>query len=173
MNSLIQNAQNFAHAAHDSIGQVRKYSGQPYWTHTDNVAYLVSQYTQDEEVIAAAHLHDYLEDVNPNGFSLLVETFGTRVAQIVLDLTDFYTKEAFPQFNRNKRKQLEAVRLGAVRDESKLIKLADLIDNTKDIARQDPGFAALYLREKAAVLPNLKVASPIWDVANAQVVSLI
>lgn len=172
MNELIQKAQAFAHAAHDSIGQVRKYSGQPYWTHTDNVAYLVGQYTQDEEVIAAAHLHDYLEDVNPNGFALLVEAFGTRVAHLVLDLTDFYTEERFPQFNRKKRKELESLRLGAIREESKLIKLADLIDNTKDIARQDSNFAALYLEEKKKVLPQLKIDSPIWQVAAAQVVYL-
>ena len=58
-------AKEFAHAAHDSIKQVRKYTGEPYWNHTDAVAEVVASVGGTEDMVMAAHLHDVLEDVTP------------------------------------------------------------------------------------------------------------
>ena len=63
--NLIEKAKQFAHEAHDSIGQKRKYSGEPYWVHTDAVAEKVAAIGGTEVMVAAAHLHDVLEDVTP------------------------------------------------------------------------------------------------------------
>jgi (p)ppGpp synthase/HD superfamily hydrolase len=155
----IEQAQKMAHEAHDSIGQKRKYTGEPYWVHTDAVASIVSSVTSDEDMIAAAHLHDVLEDVFPilNGWNYrrIEETFGSRVAEMVLDLTDSYTKEACPNLNRAARKAKELERISKISVEAKTIKLADLLDNTVSIVSYDKDFAKVYLREKLAMLPYL------------------
>jgi guanosine-3',5'-bis(diphosphate) 3'-pyrophosphohydrolase len=157
--NLIERAKQGSHEAHDSIKQVRKYSGEPYWTHTDKVAAIVATVTSDEEVIAAAHLHDVLEDVAPTkpeyDRNWIQRWFGSRVLALVLDLTDVYTREAFPDKNRAERKQLERERIGAIPAEAKTIKLADLLDNTASIAEHDKDFAQVYLREKLELLPYL------------------
>lgn len=62
---LINLAKEFAHRAHDAIEQKRKYSGVPYWTHTDAVAELVEKFGGSTVMVVAAHLHDWLEDVAP------------------------------------------------------------------------------------------------------------
>ena len=153
----------FAHEAHDSIKQVRKYSGLPYWTHTDEVAGIVASVTDEEEDLAAAHLHDLLEDVFPkNAFYSLDRIrglFGDRVASMVFDLTDQYTPENYPEWNRAIRKSKEADRLGATPARTQTIKLADIIVNTRDIAQSDPSFAKTYLKEKAYLLSKLTLGN--------------
>lgn len=160
-----ESARQFAREAHDSIGQRRKYSGEPYWVHTDEVMSIVMGVDgATEEMAAAAALHDTEEDVAPANPAYSLERirseFGSLVAQYVDELTDRYTKEAYPNLNRKERKRLECERLGAVSNEAKTIKLADLISNSKDILQNDPSFAKTYLREKRDLLPYLKGGNP-------------
>ena len=156
---MIEAAQRFAHDAHDSIGQRRKYSGQPYWVHTDEVARIVASVTTDAHIISAAHLHDVLEDVTPSngkfGASHIHDIFGSRVSDMVIDLTDVFVKENYPHLNRATRKELERTRMGKISNDSKTVKLADLISNSKDITGSDKDFSRVYLREKALLLPFL------------------
>lgn len=134
---FIDSAKLFAHEAHDAIGQVRKYTGVPYWRHTDDVANLVSFVTSDPDVIAAAHLHDVIEDVYPikpqYNLGRIQTLFGLAVADLVEHLTDKYTKEYYPSWNRKIRKQAEAERLSQVPADAQTVKLADLISNGLDI----------------------------------------
>lgn len=131
--SLYEKAKQFAIEAHTSIGQVRKYVGTPYHLHVLAVAELVATKTSDEEVLASACLHDILEDVAPSmpqyGAEAIRREFGDRVLGIVIELTDVFTKENYPEFNRKKRKQMEAERLAQTSEEAKLIKRADIFDN--------------------------------------------
>lgn len=182
----IEQARAFAHSAHNSIKQVRKYTGEPYWVHTDEVARIVTDALSDsnqafnltqnrsaviyspkevEDAICAAHLHDVVEDVFPIeksfGIATIHELFGEHVASLVIALTDVYVKEAYPNMNRQDRKTAERERLGKVSALAKTIKLADLISNTKSIVEHDKDFANLYLREKFALLPYLSDGSPI------------
>lgn len=148
---IYKKARLFAVEAHSSIGQVRKFDGSPYHTHVLRVAELVSTRTPDREVLAAACLHDVLEDVEPKNpdFSrerILLE-FGQRVLDLVLELTDVYTKENHPDKNRKARKELEAQRLAHVSEEAKLIKRADLHDNNQSIL--GTSFEKTWLAEKA------------------------
>lgn len=159
MTLIIEQAQRFAHAAHDAIGQVRKYTGEPYWVHTDAVAATVESVGGTDSMICAAHLHDVLEDVastrpefGPHQIEVL---FGEGVLALVQDLTDEYTKENFPKLNRAQRKARERERIGSISVEAKTIKLADLINNTESIVAHDPDFARVYLREKLEILPYL------------------
>ena len=170
--TLIQRAQNFAHAAHDSIGQKRKYTGEPYWVHTDEVARIVEEavYEQkgiwpSQKMIAAANLHDVLEDVfpvNPNiNHQKIKNEFGDDVYLLVSELTDEFTKEKYPKWNRETRKRAEAARIEKISIEAKTIKLADLISNTASIVEHDPDFAKTYLKEKFNLLGALSDGNPV------------
>lgn len=160
----IERAQEYAHEAHDSIKQVRKYTGQPYWIHTDEVAAIVAEDGGTENMVVAANLHDVLEDVYPlnkhYGPDWIIDNFGHQVHGYVLDLTDVYTKQAFPNLNRQKRKTMERLRIDGTSPEAKTIKLADLISNTQSIVEHDPDFAHVYLREKMELLGYLTEGSP-------------
>lgn len=151
--SIYQKAKMFAVEAHNSIGQVRKYTGEPYHVHVHAVAELVATKTSDEEILAAACLHDVLEDVAPSmaqyGKETILQEFGERVLNLVVELTDVYTKENHPDLNRKKRKQLEAERLAQVSEDAKLIKRADLFDNNKSI--MGTSFEKVWLQEKAVL----------------------
>lgn len=149
----------FGRGAHDSINQKRKYTGEPYWVHTENVADLAYKVTKDKDIFTAAILHDSAEDIFPKNkdysYSLLQQKFGKRVVSLVAELTDVYTHEAFPMFNREQRKKLEAARIACISNDAKNIKLCDIIDNTKDIVENDKDFAVVYLREKWRLLKAL------------------
>lgn len=67
-------------------------------------------------------------------------------------LTDVYTSERHPELNRATRKGLERDRLAKASLQAQLIKVADLISNTRSIVAEDPKFAVTYLQEKAALL---------------------
>lgn len=150
---IYEKAKQFAIQAHESIGQVRKYTGEPYYVHVLAVAELVASKTNDEEILASACLHDVLEDVaivNPKYSKETIEKeFGNKVIELVIELTDVYTKENYPHLNRKKRKQLEAERLAQVSEPAKLIKRADLFDNNKSIKGTD--FEKIWLEEKAVL----------------------
>ena len=147
--NLWDKALQFARDAHS--GQRRKYTDDPYINHCVSVARMVQQRGGSDEQCAAALLHDTIEDTETT-FDDLCREFGSDVACLVADVTDVFTKAAFPEMNRKKRKALEAERLGNISQRSKLIKLCDLIDNTSTIVRFDPDFAVVYLREKADIL---------------------
>jgi len=100
------------------------------------------------EMIAAAYLHDVVEDTQVSG-SIIKEEFGTVVYELVMGLTDV-SKPG--DGNRKLRKSMDAVHTASASREVQIIKLADLIDNTTDIVRYDPWFAKVYLEEKATML---------------------
>lgn len=151
--TLAERAAQFAAQAH--AGQTRKGSGLPYFTHCEAVANAVREAGGTEEMVAAAFLHDTLEDT-PVTMETLVTEFGPTVAELVKELTDVFTPSAFPQFNRRARKQLECARLAHVSPAAKQIKLADIADNASSIEMLDPAFAKVWLVEKAALLAVLR-----------------
>ena len=156
-------AYNFARAAHSSINQKRKYTGEDYIVHPERVVTILKQFgVNEDEIIQAAFLHDVLEDVtihNPAyGDKQIEEYFGRKVLNIVRELTDEYTPKKYFKLNRAIRKELEAVRLGCVSIEAIKVKLADLIDNGADINQHDPGFARVYLKEKNRILEQVEPA---------------
>lgn len=150
----------YAKAAHGSINQRRKYSGDPYIVHPMAVAKILTDAgVTDQNIICAALLHDVLEDVWPVNPvyrpDSIDELFGRTVLSYVWELTDDFTKENYPGLNREERKKREAARLAGISEAALKVKLADLIDNTSDITKNDPGFAKVYLREKERILAAL------------------
>ncbi len=151
MPDLIQRARDFATRAHQRIDQRRKYSGQPYDVHLAAVASLVAGVTDDPETIAAAWLHDVVEDTTVT-FDDLRREFGTPVQRLVEELTDTSRPS---QGNRAARKDIDRRHLAAASPRGQTVKLADLIDNCDDITRHDQRFARVYLQEMDALLAVL------------------
>lgn len=150
MDNLTERAALFSRAAHQAVGQRRKYTGEPYWHHPEAVAKMVSAVeAATPEMIAAALLHDVLEDTAVTA-SDIEECFGERVALLVHELTDQFIDPEIG--NRAHRKALERDRLAQVSPEAQTIKYADLIDNTMSIVARDRGFARVYLAEKRQLL---------------------
>ena len=80
---LINKAIYFAKEYH--AGQLRK-SGEPFYSHPLEVAYIVSDYSLKTEVIVTSILHDILEDTEVTA-SMLAEAFNSRIAEMVDRLT--------------------------------------------------------------------------------------
>mgnify|MGYP000037361304 CR=1 FL=1 len=141
-------ARVYATAAHAAVGQRRKYTDQPYIVHPARVAVTVAKFGGTDEMIAAAYLHDVVEDT---GVSIvdIQDMFGTDVALIVDGLTDVSKPE---DGNRAVRKGIDATRLSLASKDAQIIKLADLIDNSDDIVANDPSFGKVFLKEKAHLL---------------------
>lgn len=151
---MVERAMRFAHEKHDEIGQKRKYTGEPYWVHTDNVAALAKKYGLTDDQQAAAHLHDTLEDTKIE-IKDLIYSFPIPIVAMVIELTDKYTSEKHPHLKRAERKKLEAERIATISAASQEIKALDLMDNTASIVAHDKGFAKIYLKEKSFVLSKL------------------
>ena len=79
---MIQRAAAFAAKAHEGV--VRKGSRLPYIVHPMEVAMIVSVMTDDPEIIAAAYLHDVIEDAGVT-YQELETQFGHRIAELVLE----------------------------------------------------------------------------------------
>lgn len=159
--SIVNKARDFAKKAHE--GQVRKYTGEPYFNHCENVAKIFEEeavelkYLFDakndylDNHIAAAYLHDTVEDTDVTHQGILNE-FGYDVANIVFWLTDISKPE---DGNRATRKMIDRWHTASAPIGATIVKLADIKDNTKSIVEHDKGFAKVYLKEIAWLLRDI------------------
>jgi (p)ppGpp synthase/HD superfamily hydrolase len=152
MSKIIQLAKKFAIYHHGVLDQRRKYTGEPYHVHPFAVAELVRCANGSVNMIAAAILHDTLEDCPSVTVEMLLESFGKPVTDLVIGLTDTSKPE---DGNRAVRMQMNIDRMSKQCASVKTIKLADIIDNLKSIKLHDPKFAVSYFAEKRAMLPHL------------------
>ena len=151
MSDLLSRARDYATTAHSRINHKRKYTGQPYQVHLKAVAQILRQVTDDEKLLAAAWLHDVVEDTEATHHEI-EKAFGKEVASLVYQLTDISRPG---DGNRAYRKALDRAHLAEASRSAKTIKLADLIDNTRDICKHDEKFAHVYVHEASALLEVL------------------
>jgi GTP pyrophosphokinase len=141
--ALVERAFEFSETAHR--GQFRK-SGEPYITHPLAVASILSQWRLDAEGLAAALLHDVMEDTSVTRGEL-ENTFGKSVAEMVdgvskLDQIEFASREDAQA--ENFRKML----LAMARDVRViLIKLADRLHNMRTLDAMAPTHRKRIARE--------------------------
>ena len=144
---IVVRARAFAVTKHGR--QLRKYSDEPYVAHLDSVVSILRSFgITAPAVLAAAYLHDTVEDTEAT-IQDIYDSFGEQIAELVYWLTDA------EQGRRRMRKIMSAWRLGRAPWDAKMIKLADLIDNTEDICRKDRHFAPVYLREKRRIMAKM------------------
>jgi (p)ppGpp synthase/HD superfamily hydrolase len=128
---LITRAADFAARRH--TGQTLKGAkAAAYVNHLAEVAALAARPADgDAELVAAAYLHDVVEDEHASAEEIQ-ETFGARVANLVDELTD---DMSLPDEER-KRRQVRDVAGKSVG--ARLIKLADKISKVREIAEDPP-----------------------------------
>lgn len=151
---------NFADKAHDQ--QMRNYTPERYIVHPIRVMEICKKYTNDITVLAAALLHDVLEDTpvkkeELKSFlcTLMSEADAHKTVILVEELTDVYVKENYPHWNRNKRKEFEAARLEKTSADAQTIKYADIIDNAPEITEKDHDFAKRFIPEYVYLLKKI------------------
>ena len=139
--------------------QIRKYSKLPYIVHPAEVVSILESYRlNDYEVLCAAWMHDILEDCGDiYTKEMMTNDFGYEITRLVLQVTDISKPE---DGNRAKRKEIDRFHLSLACYDAQNIKLADLISNTRDIAKHDKDFAKVYLNEKKELLKVLNNCSP-------------
>jgi (p)ppGpp synthase/HD superfamily hydrolase len=118
---LVIRAYNFSKKAHE--GQNRRFVDLDYFTHPKGVARIVEEFSEEPEIIAAALLHDVLEDTKIS-FSDLESEFGVEVAQLVDEMTNKKEERG----NRKKKDYLRE-KMSKMSDDALLIKFADRLHN--------------------------------------------
>ena len=146
---MLDEVLKFATKAHGS--QKRKYTGEPYIVHPIAVSEIVKTVPHTDEMVAAALLHDVVEDT-PVTIQEIETKFGSKVAELVGWLTDTSRPE---DGNRKTRKSIDRLHSADAPAEAQTIKLADLIHNTESIEKHDPSFWKVYKQEKIALLDVL------------------
>jgi (p)ppGpp synthase/HD superfamily hydrolase len=165
MEEVLEQIRDFADKAHGE--QMRKYTPERYIVHPVRVMKICREYTDDITVLAAALLHDVLEDtpvtqedIHDFLLGLMEREKAERTVGLVVELTDVYVKEDYPQWNRRKRKERETLRLEKTSADSQTVKYADIIDNSAEIINHDTEFAPLFLHECRAILKKMTMGNP-------------
>ncbi|QDT16029.1 HD domain-containing protein [Alienimonas californiensis] len=127
---LLIRAARYAALAH--AGQTRKDSAEPYVTHPLAVMTLLCRagWAEDDELLAAAALHDVLEDteVTPEE---LAETFPPRVCALVEALSEHKRDERGEKLPWEYRKAEHRARLTAAEEAARALALADKLHNLR------------------------------------------
>jgi guanosine-3',5'-bis(diphosphate) 3'-pyrophosphohydrolase len=141
--ALVKSAFEFSESAHR--GQFRK-SGEPYITHPLAVASILSQWRLDAQGLAAALLHDVMEDTSVTK-NELEKSFGKPVA----DMVDGVSKLDQIEFTSKEEVQAESFRkmlLAMARDVRViLIKLADRLHNMRTLDAMAPAHRKRIAKE--------------------------
>lgn len=146
MYDLIADAFIFASRAH--AGQVRKYNGDPYITHPFAVAEIVRTVEHTDAMIAAAYLHDVVEDCGVT-HDIIRDKFGSAVGDYVYYLSKISKSE---DGNRQTRKAIDRLHYSNAPEAAQTIKTADIIHNSSCIRTENPDFAPQYLAEQRLLL---------------------
>jgi GTP pyrophosphokinase len=141
--ALVERAFAFSESAHQ--GQFRK-SGEPYITHPLAVASILSQWRLDAQGLAAALLHDVMEDT-----SVTKTEIETSFGKPVADMVDGVSKLDQIEFQSREDAQAESFRkmLLAMAQDVRviLIKLADRLHNMRTLDAMAPTHRERIARE--------------------------
>ena len=130
--SLLDRAIRFAVEAHSGVE--RRGKGFPYIVHPMEAMAIVATMTPDQEVLAAAALHDVVEDTDVTVEEIRA-AFGDRVASLVACESDIVLAELSEEASWPVRKQAAIDRLAAASHDAKVVALGDKLSNMRAIAR--------------------------------------
>ena len=129
---LLDRAIIFAVRAHAGIE--RRGKGFPYIVHPMEAVEIVATMTPDQELLAAAALHDTVEDTDTTVEQIRAE-FGDRVAELVAAESDEPHESRDSVENWRARKQTAIDRLARASRDAKIVALGDKLSNMRAIAR--------------------------------------
>ena len=130
--SFLDRAIEFAVKAHSNTE--RRGKGFPYIIHPLEAMEIVATMTPDQELLAAAALHDTIEDTSVTIDDLRRE-FGDRVATIVEAESDKFLEGIPDEASWHQRKQAAIDRIAAAPFESKIVAMGDKLSNMRAIWR--------------------------------------
>ena len=128
--SLVEKALQHATVAHK--GSFRKGTKIPYIVHPVEVVMIAHELTDDEELIAAAALHDVVEDTIYSKDDIEF-VFGERIAALVAAESENKREGMLPEQTWRIRKEETLAHLGRAQKDVKLICLADKLSNIRAI----------------------------------------
>ena len=129
---LLDRAIIFAVKAH--AGTERRGKGFPYIVHPMEAVEIVSTMTTDQELLAAAALHDTVEDT-PVTVEQIRAEFGDRIANLVASESDTFEAGVSEEDSWHSRKQAAIDRLAAASHDAKIVAMGDKLSNMRAIAR--------------------------------------
>jgi len=121
-------------AVHAHAGTERRGKGYPYIVHPMEAVEIVATMTADQELLAAAALHDTVEDTEVTVEQLKAE-FGERIASLVADESDVMPEGMTEEASWHQRKQAAIDRLSKASHDAKMVALGDKLSNMRAIAR--------------------------------------
>ena len=157
MGALVEHAKLWGAMKHK--GQVRKYTGEPYFTHCEAVAELVRVFYEDvlkvpapEEVVTAALLHDVVEDTDAT-FENVLELFGEETTRLVY----YLTKPPTYAGNRAHKKAIYHSKLALAPEAAQIIKFFDMMHNHTSIREFEPDFWETWRLETKNCLRAMQI----------------
>ena len=153
---LLDKAIIFAVHAHHNTE--RRGKGFPYIVHPMEAIEIVATITPDQELLAAAALHDTIEDTDVTVNNIRRE-FGDRIAELVHAESDQLNGELFNGENEEEtwhaRKQAAIDRLKAASHDAKIVAMGDKLSNMRAIARDfavkgDELWNIFHVKDKAS-----------------------
>ena len=129
---LLDRAIVFAVKAHHNTE--RRGKGFPYIVHPMEAVEIVATITSDQELLAAAALHDTIEDTDVTVEDIRRE-FGDRIAALVHAESDQFPEGVSEEDSWHDRKQAAIDRLAAASHDAKIVAMGDKLSNMRAIAR--------------------------------------
>ena len=122
--TLVEKADQLAERAHE--GQTRKESNKPYISHPRAVADILKEYGFADEVVAAALVHDVVEDT-----AVSIDEIRRELGEEVAHLVEAVTYDDSLSWEEKRHKYIEAVRQAP--EGAKAISIADKIHNARSL----------------------------------------
>ena len=149
---LLDRAIIFAVNAHHNTE--RRGKGFPYIVHPMEAVEIVATITPDQELLAAAALHDTIEDTDVTVDDIRRE-FGNRVAELVHAESDQFTEGVSEEDSWHDRKQAAIDRLAAASHDAKIVAMGDKLSNMRAIWRDyqmvgDELWKIFHVKDKAS-----------------------
>lgn len=130
--TLLDKAIIFAVKAHANTE--RRGKGFPYIVHPMEAVEIVATVSNDQELLAAAALHDTVEDTDVTVDQIRAE-FGDRIANLVDAESDKFEAGVSETDSWRTRKQQAIDRLATASHDAKIVALGDKLSNMRAIAR--------------------------------------
>ena len=130
--SLLDRALEFAIKAHSGVE--RRGKGFPYIVHPMEAVAIVSTITPDQELLAAAALHDVVEDTKYTEDDIRKE-FGDRIANLVASESDLVVEGKNESESWKERKQFAINRLAKLSRDGKIVSIGDKLSNARAMLR--------------------------------------
>lgn len=126
--SFLDKAINFAVKAHSGVE--RRGKGFPYVVHPMEAMAIVATFTNDQEMLSAAALHDVVEDTNYSVDDIRKE-FGDRVANLVASESDLVVDNKSESDSWKERKKFAIDRLKNLDRDAKIVAIGDKLSNAR------------------------------------------